>query len=239
TPSSSWRATSPRPSPLLLDSPDGVEVWAVGDGAPSYSSPFLATLGGVKQIVQFHQASVAGYALDGSRVLWSSPWSGDQPNVAKPVVLDGSTVMVSSGYGIGAAALRVATPDDGDSWTVAEAWRSPRLKAKFTNPVLHDGAVYGLDDGVLTAIDPATGDRHWKRGRYGHGQTLLVGDLLMVLAENGDAILLDPTPEESRELTRHRVLDGKAWNPPAIAGGRLFVRSADEATAYALPTTAS
>jgi outer membrane protein assembly factor BamB len=97
------------------------------------------------------------------------------------------------------------------------------------------GFVYGLDDGVLTCIDPATGERRWKSGRHGHGQLLLVGDLLLVQTEDGELVLVDPSPDANRELTRFAALDGKTWNPPALAGSLLVVRNDREAAAFELP----
>jgi outer membrane protein assembly factor BamB len=101
--------------------------------------------------------------------------------------------------------------------------------------VVHDGLVYGLDDGVLTCLDPANGERRWKDGRYGHGQLLLVGGLLLVQTEDGEIVLVEPAPDALRELTRFRVLPGKTWNPPALAGRLLVVRNDREAAAFQLP----
>ena len=95
-------------------------------------------------------------------------------------------------------------------------WESPRLKSKFANLVVHGGFVYGLDDGVLTCLDPASGERRWKSGRHGHGQLLLVTGLLLVQTEEGELVLVDPSPDAYRELTRFQALDGKTWNPPAL-----------------------
>ena len=95
--------------------------------------------------------------------------------------------------------------------------------------------MYGLDDGVLTCLDPATGERKWKGGRYGHGQLLLVEDLLLVQTEEGEIVLVEASPEGPRELTRFAVLDGKTWNPPALAGTLLAVRNDREAAVYELP----
>ena len=114
-------------------------------------------------------------------------------------------------------------------------WESPRLKSKFANLIVHEGYVYGLDDGVLTCLDPARGERRWKSGRHGHGQLLLVGGLLLVQTEEGELVLVEPSPEAYRELARFAALDGKTWNPPALAGSLLLVRNDREAAAYELP----
>jgi hypothetical protein len=75
----------------------------------------------------------------------------------------------------------------------------------------------------------------WKEGRYGHGQEILAGNLLLVTAESGDIILLEPNPVESRELGRFSALKGKMWNPPALAGAYLVIRNDAEAACYRLP----
>ena len=68
-----------------------------------------------------------------------------------------------------------------------------------------------------------------------HGQFILVRDVLLVTAENGDVVLIEPAPTERRELTKFRALDGKTWNPPALAGDLLLVRNDQEAACYRLP----
>jgi outer membrane protein assembly factor BamB len=91
---------------------------------------------------------------------------------------------------------------------------------------------------VLVALDPETGERFWKHGRYGHGQFVRVGDLLLIQAEDGEVVLVETTPEEHRELTELPALAAKTWNPPALSGSLLLVRNDREAAAYELPLAA-
>ena len=42
--------------------------------------------------------------------------------------------------------------------------------------------------------------------------------------------------EAFEELARAEVLDGRCWSAPAVAGGRVFVRNAEEIVALELPT---
>ena len=150
-----------------------------------------------------------------------------------PVPLGPDRLLASVGYGVGSKAYRIAASGEGLQATLD--WESPRLKSKFANLIVAGGFVYGLDDGVLTCIDPATGERRWKSGRHGHGQLLLVGGLLLVQTEEGELVLVDPSPDAYRELTRFTALDGKTWNPPALAGSLLLVRNDREAAAFELP----
>jgi outer membrane protein assembly factor BamB len=213
---------------------NGEFAWGGGDDNASYSSPCGATLGGVPQILIFDNHAIFGHDAASGRVLWQHPWDSKQPHVAVPVALDGDRVLASSGYGVGSELLQV-TRDPTGTFTVNRLWKTNRLKAKFNNLVTRNGYVYGLDDGILACLDLATGELKWKDGRYGHGQFILVRDLLFIIAENGELALLDPVPTERRELTKFQALNGKTWNPPALVGEFLLVRNDQEAACYRLP----
>jgi outer membrane protein assembly factor BamB len=218
---------------IAYDAATGEPAWASGSDRSSYSSPQLLTLAGRRQVVIFNQASLVGHDPTTGAMLWEQPFPGGQPNVSAPLPLGGDLLMVSTGYGIGSKAYRLAAR--GAVMNATLVWESPRLKSKFGNLVRHEGSVYGLDDGVLTCLDPASGERRWKDGRYGHGQLLLVGGLLLVQTEEGEVVLVEPSTSGLRELTRFQALDGKTWNPPALAGRLLVVRNDREAAAYELP----
>jgi outer membrane protein assembly factor BamB len=167
-------------------------------------------------------------------MLWQAPWQSQHPNVAQPRPLPGDRVLVSTGYGVGAALFRVVRAPSG-SLSAEEVWRNASLKAKFANFVDRDGFVYGLDDGILVCLDIETGERRWKAGRYGHGQVMLVGNLLIVTAESGDVVLVEAVPSQHRELGRSPAIAGKTWNPPALAGPYLLARNDREAVCLELP----
>jgi outer membrane protein assembly factor BamB len=212
---------------------DGAIRWVGGTGSPSYSSPLVTTLAGVRQILLFGSALTAHDAATGA-TLWSFPWPGGHPHVAMPVRLGDSDWILSSGYGTGSARLAVDRDETGQ-WSASEIWRTNRMKSKFANPVLHRGHLYGLDDGVLACMEVTTGELNWRDGKYGHGQVLLAGDHLLVMAEKGDVVLVDPQTDGLRELTRFAALSGKTWNPPALAGEYLVVRNDVEAACYRMP----
>ncbi len=108
------------------------------------------------------------------------------------------------------------------------------MKNRFASSVLHEGYIYGLDESILACIDAATGELQWKGGRYGYGQLLLAGDHLVVLTEDGELVLVYATPDGHDEVARSAALDGKSWNVPALAEGRLLVRNAREMAAFDL-----
>jgi outer membrane protein assembly factor BamB len=212
---------------------DGSPVWSSGDDPAAYASPALLSLGGEAQIVAFNAGSISGHSPKSGALLWSQAWPQQQPNAAQPLPLSGSRLLVSAGYGVGSKLFRISRK--GAGWRSELIWETQWLKAKFTNLVVHRGLVYGLDDGTLVCLDPETGKRRWKRGSYGHGQLLLVEDLLLVQTEAGEVVLVEPHPERLVELGRFTAIAGKVWNTPALAGSWLLVRNDREAAAYELP----
>jgi hypothetical protein len=123
---------------------------------------------------------------------------------------------------------------DGESWTVSRQWTSRALKPSFNDFVVHDDSIYGFDGNIFCCVDAQTGKRRWKEGRYGHGQVLLLADLLLVLSEEGEVILLKANPAAHDEIGRFKAIEGKTWNHPAIAQGRLYVRNGEEMACYQL-----
>jgi outer membrane protein assembly factor BamB len=219
---------------VAYDLATGEIAWSGGDDPPGYGSPVRAELAGVAQLLVFNGAALSAHDPGDGRVLWRQPWPRGTENVSQPVLLPGDRVFLASGYDVGARLFEVSAASG--SLQARTVWESRGLKAKFTNVVLHDGYLYGLDDGILVCLDPADGSRKWKRGRYGHGQVLLVDDLLLVQAESGEVVMVEPRPDAHRELGRFPALRDKTWNHPALAGDRLLVRNDREAACYRLPT---
>ena len=119
----------------------------------------------------------------------------------------------------------------------APVWTSQRaLRTKFTNVVIRGEHVYALSDGILECVVLATGERVWRDGRYGHGQVLLVDDLLLVVSEEGELSLVEATPDrENQVLGTLQAVEGKTWNTLTLYRDLLLVRNGTEAAAWRLP----
>jgi outer membrane protein assembly factor BamB len=209
------------------DARNGGRVWNALEDKAAYTAPMLATLNGQRQIVAVTGERAVGLTLDGSKVLWAHPWKTDyEINSALPLIVDGKHLILTAGYGHGSALLEI-TPDG-----AKELWQSKAMKCKFNNAVLHKGVVYGLDEGILAAMDAQTGQRKWKGGRYGFGQLLLAGEHLVVLSESGEVALVKASPSGHEEVARFEAIEGKTWNVPAMADGLLLVRNGAEMACY-------
>ena len=101
----------------------GDVAWHAGDDAGSYSSPQLATLAGVRQIVILNKDSIAGHDTASGRVLWHHAWPRQQPSVAQPLLLDDDRLLFSAGYGIGSRMLQIRAGRPGARRT---AWYGSR-----------------------------------------------------------------------------------------------------------------
>jgi outer membrane protein assembly factor BamB len=211
----------------------GAQEWgALGDAA-SYTSPMLVTLAGRRQVLAVTARSVAGLAPEDGAVLWVFPWANSIGiNVAQPIVVGANRFFVSSGYGKGAALVELTNA--GGKFSVAPVWECASMKNKFNSSVLHEGYVYGLDEGMLTCVDVLTGEQKWKARGYGYGQVVLASGHLIVTTEEGEIALVRATPAGHTELARFPALEGRTWNVPAIADGRLFVRNATQMACYKL-----
>jgi len=229
----------PPVSLVAYDKRTGEKRWEGGDRQISFSSPRLATVAGVEQILIVNEDTASGHDPVSGRTLWEHPWPGKTSanataSQAVPVAPDG--VFLSKGYSEGAALIRLL-PGDDDTFQVREVWHNRRvLRTKFTNVVLQDEFLYGLSQGILECVDVRTGDRVWKAGRYGHGQILLVDRTLLILTEDGELVHVEPTPDRpNRVLGRLQALEGPTWNNIALYGAYVVLRNAREAAVYRLP----
>jgi len=214
----------------------GARAWTGGDQQISYVSPQLVSIGGREMVLTVNESSVAGHdPIDGTQQ-WRFDWPGHSNSDAtcsQPHLLDDGRIFISKGYGIGAALFAAA---DSDAPEFSAVWRQPSsLKTKFTNVVIHEGFAYGLSDGVLECVSLADGTRQWKGGRYGQGQVLRVGTLLLVQAESGEVVAVGCSPARHAVRGRFEALGGQTWNNLCLSGDRLLVRNAEEAACYRLP----
>lgn len=218
-------------SVVAYDQLTGEAVWRALDDKQSYTSPMEATVAGVRQMLVVSARRVMGLRISDGALLWEFPWETMYDiNSAQPIVVDGDHVFYSSGYGRGAVLLRIAR--QGNALRAERVWENVNMKNRFNASVLHDGHIYGLDEGILTCIDARTGQRKWKGGRYGYGQVLLAAGHLVVLTEKGEVALVRATPERHQEVAIFDAISGKTWNHPAIAQGILLVRNAREMAAF-------
>ncbi len=210
---------------------DGARVWSALDDRQAYTSPMLVTLAGRRQILAVSAQRAVGLGVEKGDLLWEYPWTTQfDVNSSQPIVVDANRFLISAGYGHGSALVEVSAA--GEKFAAKEIWSNNRLKCRFNSPVLYDGHVYGLDEGIMACIRASDGELKWKGGRYGYGQIVLAGAHIVVLTETGEVALVKASPGKHEELARFQAIEGKTWNHPAISGGVLLVRNASEMAAF-------
>jgi outer membrane protein assembly factor BamB len=214
----------------------GEPRWFGPDGGVSYSSPQLATIDGVPQILLLSVAGATSVALADGAQLWKHSWPG-YPIVQPGMTADGDVLIsVSDKSGMRRLAIAHGAANGPAAWTVEERWTSAGLKPYFNDFVVHNNYAFGFDGSILSCIDLKDGKRKWKGGRYGYGQMVLLPDqdLLVVLSEEGELALVAVTPDQFTELARFPAIEGKTWNHPVLVGDVLLVRNGQEMAAFRL-----
>lgn len=218
---------------VALNRETGKLVWSAPGGNHSYSSAHRASIEGVEQILMSSNRGLQSLDPRTGRELWNHAWDIDvMARVTQPTVV-GSTAYLGTGYGNGT--MRIDIKLDGDLWSTKEAWIKS-MKPYFNDCVYHDGFLYGFDGPIFMCLDADSGDKAWKRGRYGHGQVLLIKAMqtLLIATEKGDLVLAKANPDKLEEIVRIPSVQGITWNHPVIADGKLFVRNGEEMVCYEL-----
>jgi outer membrane protein assembly factor BamB len=219
---------------LAYHADSGKPAWTAATGPISYSSPQLATIGDKEQILFLSDQGVMSVDPASGKLLWEHAAAAPKIwRAVQPRALGNSQVLIGS-EDLGSMLIDVK--HEKDVWTATENWASRAMRPAFNDSVLYDGSLYGFDGSILCCLDVQTGKRRWKQGRYGHGQVLLLADqgILLVLSEAGEAVLVAANPKQHEELGRFQAIEGKTWNHPVIAHGRLYVRNDEELACYEL-----
>ncbi len=225
---------------VAYDAETGKEQWRGGKEQVSYASPIYVTLDGVPQIVIVNEASVTGHNPTNGKVLWRHVWPGNSAANASssiPHVVGANQLLLSKGYGQGSEVIELSHAND--EWQVKSvAANKKALMTKFTNLTIINGNVYGLSDGILECVSLPDLKRRWKSsgGRFGHGQVLGVGDVILVQTEQlEEIVLVAADPSKLEVLGRMPGPTGKSWNNLCLVNNLLLARSEEEAVCYELP----
>jgi outer membrane protein assembly factor BamB len=226
---------------LALDKATGKPLWQSKEwtDAAQYSSPIVATIGGVRQYVQQTEKSVAGIGADDGRLLWKAGRpEGRVAVIPTPVEKDGF-VYVAAGYGAGCHLFQVTPPAAaGGSFSVKQVYANKDMKNTSGGVILLGDHVYGANDpGILTCMDFKTGKVAWSDRGPGKGSLTIADSRIYYRNEQppGTVTLLEATPEGYKEISTFSPPDpgGKStWSHPVVANGRLYLRDQDVLRCY-------
>ena len=162
-----------------------------------------------------------------NREFFRYPFANNETTIcSQPLTISESELLLSAGYGTGCRRIRlIPDADKSRQWSIETVWEKPYLQTKFSTAVIFDEAVFGLDNGILQCVRSTDGEKLWKAGRYGFGQTLLCPPFIVVQCEDGSLALVEANKKEFREIFRVPQLDSKTWNGPAWSRPYLLIRN--------------
>lgn len=218
---------------LAFDKANGKLVWKTEDDAPTHSSPILATIHGVPQVIFYTQKGLVAVIPETGKVLWRFAYPFQTSSASTPIVWS-NIVYCSAAYGVGAGACQIAK--EGEAFTATELWRKKGdLMNHWTSPVCHDGFIYGIygrgqqQDAPLKCVDIRTGDEKWSRDGFGGGgATILVDGNVLAQCARGPLVLVAAKPDAYQELARAEIFGGQCWTMPVVSNGKIFARNTRE-----------
>jgi outer membrane protein assembly factor BamB len=231
---------------IALNKNTGETVWRSTEWVDlgGYSSPIIAEVAGVRQIIQLTRKGVAGVAVADGRLLWSAEVAGNNTAaIPTPIYRDGM-VYVTSGYNAGCAGVRLTK--SGDRFQADTVYVNKNMVNHHGGVVLVGDHLYGFSDASGWVCQHfKTGETIWKQRvrDVGKGTALAVNDRLLLQDERtGLLTLISASPEGWQEYGRMAFpersevasSDKMVWTHPVVVGGKLYLRDHDLIFCYDL-----
>jgi outer membrane protein assembly factor BamB len=227
-------AGGPSKSVVGYDAGTGKILWASGEGKLSYASLQRAEIDGVEQALLATGDGLTAFLPKDGAVLWEHKWPLAGARCIQAAAVGDADFLIGTGFGNGTRRVRINHKDG--QWEDKELWTTRAISGYFNDFVVHKNHNYGFNTELFACVDLDKGKLKWKERGYGCGQVLLLADqdLLLIVSEKGEAVLVEANPAGCKELARFQAIEGKTWNHPVLAHGRLYVRNGVEAACYQL-----
>ena len=195
----------------------------------SYSTPCAYQFGTDKPQLVFtsYAHGITGMDLRTAEVVWEAKSAFGDRVVSSPVIA-GELIIGTCGEGGSGRRLIAIQPGKGDKTTEPkEVYRIEGSSATYVPTAL---AIEGLlftvhDQGHISCLKSATGEQLWREkpaGRF-YGSPVYVGGNLYCITIAGEVVVTKAAP--SYELLAVNPLGEKSHATPAIAGGRMYLRT--------------
>jgi outer membrane protein assembly factor BamB len=230
---------------VALNKQSGATIWksaVPGGDAAAYASAIVAHAAGRKQYVQFLDQGLVGVDAATGRFLWRYDGTSKGPaNIATPVA-HGDYIYNTNARRFGAALVQLHPTAEGIS--AEQVYLERDLPNTLGGQVLLGGFIYGANPRGPVSAEFATGKVRWQDEGIGPGAVMYADHRLYFHAENGDAALIEATPDAYREKGRFTPpsqpkhvsgggsRDEHAWAYPVVANGRLYIRDLDSLWCY-------
>ena len=211
-----------------------------GEDGAGYASPVISNAGGVKQYVTLLGRGLVGVESATGKPLWAyNGVANGTANIPTPLV-GGDMVFGSSGYGTGAALIKLNKSRTGFAAQEVYFLQAKQMQNHHGGMILKDGYIYcgtGHGEGYPLCIEARTGRDAWRPGRgAGSGSAAIAyaDNHLYFRYQDGTVALIEATPKAYKLKGSFKAAshNGEAWAHPVIAGGKLYLRDQDELLCY-------
>ena len=222
---------------VALDVDTGKEVWTQGTDGPSYSSPLVVEISGVRQVVQWNHEDLVGVDIDSGRLLWEFlfPHVGSDQNMPTPTFHEGRVLLGGENRGLHSVVPQLK---DG-GWTVGSRWHNEDVALDMSSAVINGDLLYGMSHygkGRYFCLDPQTGKVLWQGpGRTGDNVTFLsIPGYVVALVDTGKLEVIAARGDKFEKVASYRVSDKPTWAPPVLVNGGVLVKDTDTLTFWSL-----
>ena len=209
-----------------FDANTGTVKWSWNGDGPSYASPVVADIDGVRQVIALTQDNVVGVSAADGRLLWRRPFKTEfTQNIITPALI-GNTVIIA-GYQQPTAAFRIVKK--GDQWITEDAWRNEMVSLYMANGVVIGDLLFSLsqrNSGQYFLLDVKSGKTTWT-GKPREAMNAAIaksGTLVFALEDDATLVVGRVASGRFEELKRYTVAKSSTWAQPAISGNRIFVK---------------
>lgn len=207
-----------------VDKMTGAIVWQSANKDAGYSTPLPLRRGDQWLTLLGSEKSYLAVELKTGKEVWRFRWLTQYGVNAADPVLHGEHVFISSGYGKGAALLKLGASEP------EEVWKSKALRTQMNAAVLFEGHLYGVDGdtsqkAALKCLEFATGAEKWTHENFGTGGVIIANGKLITLSAAGELMIAPASPTEFKPLSRAQVVAPKCWTAPVLANGFLYCRN--------------
>jgi outer membrane protein assembly factor BamB len=149
-----------------------------------------------------------------------------ETGIGSPIVA-GDLVLGTCGWlGVRQEVVAIRPPAPGADGKPQEVYRLTRSAPLCTTPLAAGDLLFlWSDQGMVTCADTATGQVHWRErvaGSY-YASPVCAGNYLYNVSRDGDVVVL--AASKKYELAVRNTLGEGSHSTPAIAGGRMYLRT--------------
>jgi outer membrane protein assembly factor BamB len=244
---------------VAFDKLTGKEIWRAlpSDTDLGVAQPIIISAGGARQLIIWYPGAVVSLDPATGRQYWEQPSKVGASMTVPTPVLSGSLLFFTNFYNGG---LMLDLDQEKPAATVLWKGKSESeietdgLHGVITTPAIIGDHIYGLCSyGQFRCLVARTGQRVWEsqavtkeHARWASGLIVTHGRRLFINNDRGELIIVDPSPDGYREVSRtallkptsapgnRRELGAVNWSYPAYANRHIYARNDEEIIAVSL-----